>query len=341
MRIILATAVLLALCTGIAHAQNTLNFPSIGHIDRFDASLDTLISNDAKIEVLCGGFEWAEGPVWVPEAENKFGGYVLFSDIPHNAVMKWQEGTGVSVFLKPAGYTGVSDYGKEPGSNGLALDAAGRLVSCEHGDRRISVMTQNGGKMTLADRWEGKRFNSPNDLAIRRNGEIFFTDPIYGLPKHEADPRREIDFCGVYRLQNDGAVTVQCRDISRPNGIGFSPDEKTLYVANSDGQDPVWRAFPVQDDGNLGLPKTFFDGATDDRIPKGGGDGLKVDVTGNVFATGAGGVLVLSPQGKLLGRIVTGERIANVGWGNDGSVLYLTSDMYLCRIQTKTRGNGF
>lgn len=341
MRRFLATATLLALCTGIADSQNTLNFPSIGHIDRFDASLDTLIANDAKIEVLCGGFEWAEGPVWVPETENKFGGYVLFSDIPHNAVMKWQEGTGVSVFLKPAGYTGVSDYGKEPGSNGLALDDAGRLVSCEHGDRRISVMTQDGGKMTLADRWEGKRFNSPNDLAIRRNGEIFFTDPIYGLPDHAEDPRREIDFCGVYRLQKDGTVTVQCRDISRPNGIGFSPDEKTLYIANSDGQDPVWRAFPVQDDGNLGSPKTFFDSATDERIPKGGGDGLKVDVTGNVFATGPGGVLVLSPQGKLLGRIVTGERIANVGWGNDGSVLYLTSDMYLCRIQTKTKGNGF
>ncbi len=325
----------------VGYGQNTTNFPTIGHVDRFEAGLDDLIASDAKVEVLCGGFEWSEGPVWVPETGTRFGGYMLFSDIPNNAIMKWQESKGVSVFMKPAGYTGVSDYGKEPGTNGLALDALGRLVACEHGDRRISVLTKDGGKMTLADRWEGKRFNSPNDLAIRRNGDIFFTDPVYGLPGQAADPRREINFCGVYRLQPDGTVSVQCNEISRPNGIGFSPDHNTLYVSNSDGQDPVWRAFAIEEDGNLGPSKTFFDAAKDDRIPSGGGDGLKVDAKGNVFATGPGGVLVLSPQGQLLGRIVTGERIANVGWGNDGSVLYLTSDMYLCRIQTLTRGAGF
>jgi len=336
---LLTTALMLLAST--CCAQNTINFPTIGHIDRFEDSLDNLISPDAKIEVLCGGFEWAEGPVWLPEDGNKFGGYILFSDIPRNAVMKWQEGVGASVFMKPAGYTGVADYGAEPGSNGLALDAEGRLVSCEHGDRRISLLTKGGGKMTLADRWDGKRFNSPNDLAIRRNGDIFFTDPIYGLPKHENDPMREIDFCGIFRVQSDGTVTVQNRELSRPNGIAFSPDQKTLYVANSDGADPVWRAFPVNDDGNLGTPKTYFDSSKDERISKGGGDGLKVDASGNVFATGPGGVLVLSSEGKLLGRIVTGERIGNVAWGNDGSVLYLTSDMYLCRIPTKTKGAGF
>ena len=324
-----------------AQAQNTTNVPTIGHVDRFEPALDQLLATDAKIEVLCGGFEWSEGPVWVPEQGNKFGGYVLFSDIPHNAVMKWQEGIGASVFMKPAGYTGVADYGKEPGSNGLALDAMGRLVSCEHGDRRISVLTKDGGKMTLADRWQGKRFNSPNDLVIRNNGDIFFTDPIYGLPGHAEDPRREIDFCGVYRLQPDGTVTLQSKELSRPNGIAFSPDHKTLYVANSDGKDPVWRAFPIQEDGNAGAPSIFFDSSKDNRIRPGGGDGLKVDKDGNVFATGPGGVLILSKEGKLLGRIVTGESIANVAWGNNGSVLYLTSDMYLCRIQTKTAGAGF
>lgn len=332
---------LLTIPVGTCFAQVTKMFPIIGHIDRFDASLDNLVAQDAKIEVLCGGFEWAEGPVWVPEPDNKSGGHVLFSDIPRNVVMKWQGGTGATVFMKPAGYTGVADYGREPGSNGLALDASGRLVLCEHGDRRISVLTKEGGKLTLADRWQGKRLNSPNDLAIRKNGDIFFTDPIYGLPKGADDPRREIDFCGVYRLQKDGTVTLQSRELSRPNGIGFSPDEKTLYVANSDGKDPVWRAFPVQANGNLGPPKPFFDSSQDNRIPRGGGDGLKVDVHGNVFATGPGGILVLSPQGKLLGRIVTGKAIANVGWGNDGSVLYLTSHTYLCRIQTKTKGVGF
>ncbi|MHC4877485.1 MAG: SMP-30/gluconolactonase/LRE family protein [Planctomycetota bacterium] len=342
MRIAAVIAVsVLALVSQVSLAQNTTNFPHIGHVDRFSDELDSLIAKDAVIEVLCGGFEWAEGPVWVPESGNKSGGFVLFSDIPHNAVMKWQEGTGVSVFMQPAGYTGVADYGREPGSNGLALDAKGRLVLCEHGDRRISVLTSGGGKMTLADRWNGKRLNSPNDLAIRSNGDIFFTDPIYGLPQRENDPLREIDFCGVYRLQPDGKVTLQSKAMSRPNGIGFSPDEDTLYVANSDGKDPVWRAFPVKPDGSLGEPRPFFDSSKDDRVPTSGGDGLKIDVHGNVFATGAGGVLVLSPTGELLGRIVTGERIANVGWGNDGSVLYLTSDMYLCRIQTKTLGAGF
>ncbi len=335
------TFVVLVFFAGVLSAQNTTNFPQIGHVDRFDPSLDELIAKDSVIEVLCGGFEWAEGPVWVPEKENPFGGFVLFSDIPNNAVMKWQEGTGVSNFMKPAGYTGVTDYGGEPGSNGLALDRTGRLVLCEHGDRRISVLTDGGGKLTLADRWNGKRLNSPNDLAIRSNGDIYFTDPIYGLPQRADDPLREIDFCGVYRLEKDGRVTVQHQEMSRPNGIGFSPDEKTLYVANSDGNDPVWRAFPVLENGDLGSPQPFFDSSEDDRIPSGGGDGLKVDVHGNVFATGPGGVLVLSPHGKLLGRIVTEERIANVGWGNDGSVLYLTSDMYLCRIRTKTKGIGF
>ncbi|MFP6603559.1 MAG: SMP-30/gluconolactonase/LRE family protein, partial [Pirellulaceae bacterium] len=202
------TALLFVLIPGIAVSQNTTNFAQIGHVDRFESELDNLIAKDAKIEVLCGGFDWAEGPVWVPEKENKFGGFILFSDIPHNAVMKWQEGVGASVFMKPSGYTGVADYGREPGSNGLALDASGQLVLCEHGDRRISVLTKGGGKRTLADRWNGKRLNSPNDLAIRSNGDIFFTDPIYGLPQREKDPLREIDFCGVYRLQKDGTVTL-------------------------------------------------------------------------------------------------------------------------------------
>ena len=338
---LLRISFLLALIASSLQAQNTTNFARIGHVDRFDSALDTILDVDADIEVLCGGFEWSEGPVWMPEEGNQYGGYILFSDIPNNEVVKWQEGEGASTFMKPAGYTGVADYGAEPGSNGLALDALGRLILCEHGDRRISMLTPNGGKMTLADRWDGKRFNSPNDLAIRGNGDIFFTDPIYGLPKRENDPTRELEFCGVYRLEPNGKVTLQSRAVSRPNGIAFSPDQKTLYVANSDGRDPVWRAFPVKANGSLGEPRAFFDASKQTHIRRGGGDGMKVDIHGNVFATGPGGVLVISPQGNLLGRIVTGERIANVGFGNDGSVLYLTSDMYLCRIQTKTVGAGF
>jgi gluconolactonase len=324
---------------GGLRAQDTINFPTIGHVERFEADLDVLIAPDATIEVLAGGFDWSEGPVWIPEQGNPFGGYLLFSDIPRNSVIKWQEAVGASVFLKPSGFTGLGNYGREPGSNGLALDLQQRLVFCEHGDRRISQLTPGGGKITLADRWQGKRFNSPNDLAVRSNGDIFFTDPIYGLPQHENDALREIDFCGVYRVEPNGTVTLQCQTISRPNGIAFAPGHQTLYVANSDGKDPIWRAFPVMDDGNLGEPRAFFDSSKEQRISVGGGDGLKVDTAGNVFATGPGGVLVLSPDGRLLGRIVTGERISNVAWGNDGSVLYLTSDMYLCRIKTLTRGN--
>ncbi|MCA9214388.1 MAG: SMP-30/gluconolactonase/LRE family protein [Planctomycetales bacterium] len=336
-----AIVLVLLLISGTCSSQDTTNFPNLGRIERFHPSLDELIPQNEKIEVLCGGFEWSEGPVWIAEEGNKFGGYLLFSDIPRNSIMKWQEGEGVSVYMKPSGYTGVADYGREPGSNGLALDAEGRLVMCEHGDRRISVLTKGGGKMTLADRWNGKRFNSPNDLAIHKNGDIYFTDPIYGLPQRADDPSREIDFCGVYRLQRDGIVTLQTKDISRPNGIGFSPDQKTLYVANSDGSDPVWRAYPVKEDGELGPPNVFFDSSKDDRIPRSGGDGLKVDIHGNVYATGGGGVLIISPKGELLGRIVTGESISNVGWGMKGNVLFLTSDMYLCAVVTTTQGTGF
>ena len=301
----------------------------------FEDEVNNLIPKDAKIEVLCGGFEWSEGPVWMPETGNKYGGFVLFSDIPNNVVMKWQEGLGASIYMKPAGYTGVADYGREPGSNGLALDA-GRLVMCEHGDRRISVVTKGGGKVTLADRWQGKRLNSPNDLAIRKNGDIFFTDPIYGLPKRATDPMREIDFCGVYRLQRryrhaaiQGHVPTEWHRL-------FTGSQYALRGQRRWSRS-VWRA--VGKEGNLGHAEPF-DSSKDDRVPRSGGDGLKVDTKGNVFATGAG-VLILSPEGKLLGRLVTGESIANVGWGNDGTVLYLTSDMYLCRIKTKTKGAGF
>lgn len=336
--LIALAAATLSASTQTLRAQPGFNYPTIGSIDRFDDKIGDLIPEGAEIEVLASGLDWSEGPVWMPEEGNRFGGFLLFSDIPHNVVLKWQEGVGLSTYLQPSGYTGVANYGREPGSNGLALDAMGRLVSCEHGDRRISVVTTGGGKITLADRWDGKRFNSPNDLAIHSNGDIYFTDPIYGLPQRENDPMQEIDFCGVYRLRQDGEVILQTKEISRPNGIAFSPDEKTLYVANSDGRDAKWRAFPVQDDGNLGNPTIFFDSSTDNRIRRSGGDGLKVDVNGNVFATGGGGVIIISPEGKLLGRLVTGTAISNVGWGDDGSSLYLTADMYLCRVKTNTKG---
>ncbi len=331
--IIAVTALFLALPL---RAQDTTNFPTLGHIVRLDPRLDDLLGKEATLDVLGSGFAWAEGPVWVED-----GDYLLFSDIPPNKVMKWEEGKGVSLFLHPSGYTGATDYGNEPGSNGLLLDSQGRLVSCEHGDRRVSVMTKDGGKRTLVDNYEGKRLNSPNDAAYHANGDLYFTDPPYGLPNRYDDPRRELDFCGVYRLAKDGTLTLLTKEMTRPNGIAFSPDFKTLYVAQSDPNAALWKAFPVNEDGTLGKSALFYDAtALVGKLP-GLPDGLKVDQRGNVWATGPGGVHIFAPDGTPLGRIDTGERTANCGFGGDGSILYVTADMYLCRIQTKVKGCGF
>lgn len=319
-----------------ASGQDSKHFPAFGKVVRLDPRMDKLIAPDAKIEVVTSGFVWSEGPVWI-----KDGGFLLFSDAPRNSVMKWKEGEGVSVYLKPSGYTGLGDYGREPGSNGLAVDAQGRLLSCEHGDRRISRLEPGGGKRTLADNYMGKRFNSPNDLAVKSNGDIYFTDPPYGLPKGWDDPRRELDFSGVYRVSAGGTVTLLTKELVKPNGIAFSPDEKTLYVAQSDGKRPIWMAYPVRADGTLGPGRVFADAS--DMIGKlpGGPDGMKVDQEGNLWVTAPGGVHIYSPGGKRLGWIQTDERTANCAWGDDGSTLYMTADTYICRIKTLTKGAGW
>jgi gluconolactonase len=328
----------LALCLSAAPlaAQRTNNFPSIGRVIREDPRIDKLIPSDARIEVVASGFEWCEGPLWV-----KDGGYLLFSDIPRNSIMKWQEKEGVTLFMKPSGYTGVVDYGREPGSNGLLLDPKGRLVLCEHGDRRISRLEPDGGKRTLADNYMGKRFNSPNDGVFRSNGDLYFTDPAYGLPKQFGDPRRELDFCGVYLLSSDGKVTLLTREMSRPNGIALSPDEKTLFVSNCDAARAVIMAFPLKPDGTIGPGRVFYDASSNpDKLP-GLPDGMKIDKAGNLFASGPGGIHVIAPDGTRLGRIASGQSMSNAAWGNDGSMLYITSDMYMVRIKTTTAGMGW
>jgi gluconolactonase len=331
----------LLICTWLV-GQSALfaqsSFPTLGKVVRIDPQLDALIASDAKIEVLASGFVWAEGPVWIKE-----GGYLLFSDVPQNTVFKWSAKEGLTPFLKPSGFTGAGTYGDEPGSNGLTLNRQGHLVLAEHGDRRISVMPLTGvGKRTIADNFQGKRFNSPNDVVQHSGGAYYFTDPPYGLPKKHEDPTREIDWFGVYRAAADGKVTLLTKDMTRPNGLAFSPDEKTLYVAQSDPGKAVIMAFPMLSDGSVGPGKVFYDATpmVKQGLP-GLSDGLKVDANGNVWSTGPGGVLILSPVGKLLGRIDTGEATANCGWGDDGSTLYITADMYLCRIRTKTKGAGW
>jgi len=312
---------------------DTRNFPSLGKIYRYEPAFDELIPKQASIEVIASGFEWTEGPVWIKDP-----GHLLFCDIPRNTVFRWEEGKGASVFLQPSGFTGHGDYGKEPGSNGLTLDSQGQLVSCEHGDRRLSVLTRNGGKRTLVDNYQGRRLNSPNDCCYKSNGDLYFTDPPYGLPGNFNDPRRELDFCGVFRLGKDGMLTLLTRELSRPNGLAFSPDEKILYVANSDPAKALWMAYPVKDDGTLAAGKVFYDVTANVGKSPGLPDGMKIDDKGNLFATGPGGVSVFSAEGTLLGRIETGQATANCAWGGDGSTLYICADMYLCRIQTSTRG---
>ena len=331
----------LALCAAVAlptlsqDATNE-NYPVLGEIVRLDPALDALLDADAKIQVLATGFEWTEGPVWVPDGQ-----YLLFNDIPRNSTMKWKKGEGVSVFLKPSGYTGAVDYGSEPGANGMFLDKDGHVLFCEHGDRRVSILTREGGKRTLVDNYNGKRLNSPNDLVVHSSGAIYFTDPPYGLPERENDSRRELEHFGVYRLTSSGELTLLTDKMTRPNGIAFSPDEKTLYVAQSDPAAAIWNAFPVKEDGTLGEAKLLHDATG--RVNKDPGlpDGMCVDKLGNIWATGPGGVWIFDPNGKVLGKLATKERTANCTFGDDGSTLYITADMYLCRIRTKTKGIGF
>jgi gluconolactonase len=338
--LVLASGVLL-LSARRSQGQDTMTpppRPTFGRIVREDPAIDRLIPSGAAIEVLASGIKWAEGPVWMKDN----GGYLLFSDIPRNSIMKWKESDGLSLFMMPSGYTGIAPYWKEPGSNGLFLDAHGNLTACEHGDRRVSRLTPNGGKITLADRYQGKRLNSPNDGCYKSNGDIYFTDPPYGLPSQLLeDPLAELDFCGVYRISTDGKLTLLTKEMTRPNGIAFSPDEKTLYVAQSDPKAAIWKAFPVKSDGTLGRGKVFYDVTSDvDRLP-GLPDGMKADRDGHLFAAGPGGISIFTPQGKHLGRIDTGQKTANCAWGDDGSVLYITADSYVCRIKTSTRGAGW
>lgn len=328
---LLALAAILCLLPAGAQQPTT---GTLGVIERLDPALDKLIPPGAVIEKLAEGFDWSEGPAWVPAD-----GCVLFSDVPRNTVYKWKPGAGVSVFLKPSGYTGPPKPGqREPGSNGLTLDAEGRLILCEHGDRRVARLEKDGRKTTLADRFEGKWLNSPNDVVFKSNGDLYFTDPPYGLPKLNNDPAKELPFNGVYRLAKNGALMLLTKEMTFPNGLAFSPDEKTLYVANSDPQRAIWMAYDVKPDGTLANGRVFFDATPMRKGRKGLPDGMKVDARGNLFATGPGGVLIFSPDGKHLGMLNTGEATANCAWGDDGSTLYITADMFLCRVKTKTRG---
>lgn len=326
-RLALVTAMMLSTFSSVAAAE------TIGRLERLDDAFDEIVAPDAKIEVLASGFTWTEGPLWVQDDHD---GHLLFTDIPRNSIFRWTPGRGIELFMSPSGYTGISFYGLEPGANGLALDPKGRLVACEHGDRRVSVLTDGGGKLTLADRFEGKRFNSPNDLCFDSAGNLYFTDPPYGLPQRADDPRRELDFCGIFRLDTAGKLTLLSKQLARPNGIGLSPDEKTLYVAQSDPELPIWMAFPIADDGSLGEGRQLYNAKEHLKEFPGLPDGLAVAPSGTIFGSGPGGIYVFTAEGKLLGRILTGGRTSNCTLSPGGDWLYITADSRLCRIALVT-----
>jgi gluconolactonase len=318
-------------------APNPAKPPFTPSIERLDPAFDALVALDARLEKLADGFTWSEGPVWKE-------GALLFSDVPQNTMYRWRPGqTEAEVFMKPSGMLKPQPGFKEQGSNGLALDRNGLLLICQHGERRIARVEADGTQTAVVTHFEGKRFNSPNDLIQAKNGDIFFTDPPYGLEGGNASPLKELAFNGVYRVTPEGKVHLLVKDLTFPNGLGLSPDEKVLYVAVSDPKDCKIMAYGVDAAGALSEGRVFFNGQSlVDGGRKGLFDGLKVDARGNVFATGPGGVLVFSPEGKHLGTFLTGVPTGNCAWGGDGSVLYITADQTLCRVQTKTRfGSSF
>ena len=314
-------------CVAFAQ-QNT------GDVERIDPRLNALITPGTSIEVLAEGFSWSEGPVWVPELQA-----LLFTDVPKNIAYRWDETNGLQVYLDPSGYTGYAPNEKKSGANGLILDANGNLLIAQHGDRRIAKINTplNEGKAfeTVVDRYQGMRFHSPNDLVLSRNGSLFFTDPPYGI-SGDNDPLREIPYNGLFRLDPDGTVSLVYGKLSRPNGLAFSRDESLLYVTNSDPEKNLWMVLERVDE-RYQNPRVFFD-ATNMTRP-GLADGLKVHSSGALFATGPGGVLIFSPDGKHLGTILTDGKTANCAFDADEKYLYMTSNRTLTRIKLKTNAS--
>jgi gluconolactonase len=301
-----------------------------------DPRFDQLVPKDAKLETIADGFTWVEGPVW-----DKQGGYLLFSDIPANAVYRWKPGESATLYLKNSGYSGHAPFaGKEPGSNGLALDANGRLVLCRHGDREIGRLETDGRIASLVDRYDGHRINSPNDLVFKSDGSMYFTDPPFGLPKLFDDPDKA-PVQGVYRVAKDGTVSLLIDNIKAPNGIAFSPDERILYVSDVDPKRAAWLAYDVKPDGTVTNGRIFFDATRWRKDPFFGPDGFKVDRHGNLFGARPGGVSVIAADGTLLGMIETGQPTSNVAWGEDGRTLFITGGSSVYRLRVSTAGSTF
>ena len=292
--------------------------------------MSKIVSKDAKIEKIADGFSFTEGPVWHKD------GYLLFSDIPNNKIMKYEPGNGVSVFMENSGFVSTDIKADGPGSNGLTFDRVGNLIICQHGARQVVKYDRAGNYIPIARQFGGKRLNSPNDAVVMKNGTIFFTDPPWGLAKNAEDPAKELDFQGVYRLRN-GSLELIDRELVLPNGITLSPDESYLYVAETNNGNRLYYRYALDEDGNVTDKSLFFDAS--EMTEKGSADGIKVDKKGNCYFTGPGGVLVINEKGDHLGTIKPPQQPANIGWGgNNGKTLFMTCRSGLYAIELKIPG---
>ncbi len=315
------------------------SFPDIGCIEVFDESLQDLLDLDTAIEVIADGFAWTEGPAWDPHRQKLY-----FSDIPKNRIHNWDKENGLQIFLQPGGREPYqTDEDAMPGTNGLWVTEDDKLIICNQDARSIDVIHLSSGQRDpLACSFNGLPFNSPNDVIRSSKGHVYFTDPPFGLKDQGNFTGMKQPFRGVYRHDNKGITSLEVKDMSFPNGLNFSPDERFLYVSQSDRAFPIIKRFPVDAMGYIGEGDVFYNSidfcnAGDPGLP----DGMTVDVKGNLFATIAGGVAILSPEGKLLGRIATGKATANCTFGEKGSTLFITAHDTLLRVETKTLGLSF
>jgi gluconolactonase len=304
-------------------------------IEEMDPALNKIIDKDVKVEIIAKDIQWAEGPVWVESKQ-----MLLFSDVQKNIIYKWTAEKGKELYLTPAGYTGTKPRGGDVGSNGLAVNKKGQLIICQDGDRKMAIMDAPLDKpqpkfITWVDNYMGKKFDSPNDLAFRNNGDLYFTDPPYGLEKNVNDPAKEAPYQGVYRITPNGKITLITDTLTRPNGIAFFPDGKTIIIANSDNAKPYWYAYELDKNGMFTNGRIFYNAMEATKTGRGMPDGLKIGKKGYVFAAGPGGLWIFDQTGKVLGKLKSNVLISNCTLSGDEKTIYITADMYILKVGLK------